>query len=194
MLLNVDLSGKSAVIIGGGTVAYRKLKALLAAGANVCVVAPDVLEEIETLAQNGRLALRYGHYRSCDLEGMFLVVAATDDAGVNRQVAADAALLGKMVCVADAPEAGCFTFPAVLRRDSIEIGVSTGGCCPSLAVELRELLAGLITEEYGAVARRLAREREKLLTEGNSSTYNIQVLRSLARRLISELHERKDNA
>ena len=194
MLLNVNMSGKTAAVIGGGKVACRKVEVLLAAGAGVRVVAPDVLDKIEALAQLGKLAVRYGYYEARDLEGVFLVVAATDDAGVNRQIAVDAGSLGKMVCVADASEAGNCSFPAVLRRGNLEIGLSTGGCCPSLAVELRELVATLITEEYETVVDKLAKEREKLLTEGNTSTYNAQVIRSLARRLISELNERKDTA
>lgn len=194
MLLNVDMSGKPAVVIGGGKVASRKVKALLAAGANVCVVAPAVLEDIGEFAQTGRLQLHYAHYQASDLEGMFLVVAATNDSGVNRQIAEDADSQGRLVSVADDTEVGVCSFPAVLRRGNLEIGVSTGGYCPSLAVELRDFLATLITEEYEAVLRRLAEEREKLLTEGNTSTYNAQVLRSLARRLIYEINERKDNS
>jgi precorrin-2 dehydrogenase/sirohydrochlorin ferrochelatase len=194
MLLNVDMSGKKTVVIGGGKVACRKAKVLLSAGAEVCVVAPDVLEEIEELAQVGKLAVRYAHYRESDLEGAFLVVAATDDAGVNLQVALDAGSQRKMACIADAPEAGDCSFPAILHRGNLEVAVSTAGNCPSLAVELCGFLATLITEEYEAVLSRLAVEREKLLTEGNSSTYNTQVLRSLARRLIYELNERKDTA
>jgi len=194
MLLNVNVSEKTVVVIGGGKVAHRKVEVLLAAGAGVRVVAPDVLDKIEALAQQGKLAVRYGHYEASDLEGMFLVVAATDDAGVNRQIAVDAGSLGKMVCVADPSEAGNCSFPAVLRRGNLEIGFSTGGCCPSLAVELRELVGTLITEEYEAVVNQLTKEREKLLTEGNPSTYNAQAIRSLARRLISELNERKDTA
>jgi len=192
MLLNVDMSGKTAVVIGGGKVACRKAIALLAANAEVVVVAPKVLEEIESFAGAGVLTIRYAVYQESDLDGVFLVVAATDDTVVNNQIAVDAALYGKMVCVVDAPEAGNCSFPALLRRGAIEIGVSTGGGCPSLAVELRDFIDTLISEEYATLADRLAKEREKLLTEGNDSTYNAQVLRSLARRLISELNERKE--
>jgi len=192
MLLNVEMSGKTVLVIGGGKVASRKVRGLLSTGAEVVVVAPEVLEEIESLAGAEGLAIRYAGYQESDMEGMFLVVAATDDAVVNRQIATDAALHGKMVCVADAPETGDCSFPALLRRGAIEIGVSTGGGCPSLAVELRDFIATLISEEYATLADWLTMEREKLLTEGNTSTYNAQVLRSLARRLISELNERKE--
>jgi len=192
VLLNVDMSGKTAVVVGGGKVACRKALVLLEAGAEVLVVAPDLTGEIGNLAKAGSVKVRYGHYQSGDLDGAFLVVAATDSAGVNSQVASDAASLKKLVCVADAAETGNCIFPAVLRRDKLEIGVSTAGGCPALSSELRDLIATLITDEYGGVANRLAKEREKLLTDGNPSTYNTQVLRSLARRLISELNERKD--
>lgn len=192
MLLNVKMSDRKAIIIGGGKVALRKIKTLLAANAELFVVAPDVLEEISALGGGNRLTIRYARYRESDLEGMFLVVAATDDTVVNRQIASDALRLGKIVCVADAPETGNCRFPAVLHRGAIEIGVSTGGGCPPLSVELRDVIAALISEEYGALADQLAKEREKLLTEGNSNTYNEQILRSLAKRLISELNSRKE--
>lgn len=194
MLLNVDMSGKPAVVIGGGKVACRKAKVLLANGAKVRVVSPEIIDEITVLARTGKLAVRQGNYQADDLEGMFLVVAATDDDEVNRQIAVDALSQGRIVCVADAAEFGNCSFPAVLQRGNLEIGVSTGGFCPSLAVELREIVATVITEEHGTIVSRLAAEREKLLTEGNPGTYNVQVLRSLARQLIAELNERKDTA
>ena len=188
------MSGKTAAVIGGGNVAYRKVKALLAAGAELLVVAPEVIDEISRLGKAGRVAVTLRHYQAGDLEGAFLAVAATDDAGVNRQVVEDAGLQGKLICVADAPDAGNCSFPALLRRGSIEVAVSTGGGCPTLAIELRDLIADIITEGYEDVLGQLAEEREKLLTEGNSSTYNARVLRSLTRQLISALNERKDTA
>lgn len=194
MLLNIVISGKKAVVIGGGKVAWRKIRSLLASGAQVSVVAPFILEEISTLAQTGRIQLRQGNYRAADLAGMFLVVAATDDSGVNRQVALDAGSQGIMTCVADDPQLGNCSFPALLCRGNLEIGVSTGGCCPALAAEIRDLVGLVITDEYGAVLDQLAKEREKLLTEGNPSTYNEQVLRPLARRLLAELTESKESS
>lgn len=194
MLLNVDMSGKRAVIIGGGRVARRKAEVLLEAGADVRVVAPELSEELTLLAEAGKLSVRYAHYEECDLDGMFLVVAATNNVEINRQVSNDAGSKKLMVCVADDSESGNFSFPALLHRGNVEIAVSTGGCCPSLAVELRDLIATLITEEYGDIVPELTDEREKLLTAGNSSTYNARVIRSLARRLIVEINERKDNA
>lgn len=189
--LNIDMHARTALVVGGGRVADRKVTGLLATGASVRVVAHAMSAEIARLAAAGAIAARVGSYRADDLEGVFLAVAATDDAAVNRRVAADAQQRGILVAVADAPELGNCTFPAVLRRGDLEIGVATGGRCPAFATLVRDLLAGMIGPEYGAALERVASEREKLLTEANDSTYNNQLVRSLAQRLIAELNSNR---
>lgn len=192
--LNIHMHGKTAVIVGGGKVALRKIHSLLDAGTEVCLVAPEVCPEIAELAAAALISVRLGSYVTTDLDQAFLVVAATNDAETNLAVAADAAKRGILVSVADNPAAGNCTFPAVLRRGNLEIAVSTGGRCPTLAADIRDVIADVIGEDYGPILEHLAAEREKLLTDGSSSTYNKQVLRSLARQLILELTERKDTA
>ncbi|MDU0457577.1 MAG: bifunctional precorrin-2 dehydrogenase/sirohydrochlorin ferrochelatase [Geobacteraceae bacterium] len=192
--LNIDMQGKTALVVGGGKVALRKVRALLASGASLLVVAPEICRELAELAASGAVSVRRGCYVAADLDSAFLAVAATDVAAVNREVAADASERGILVTVADNPLAGDCTFPAVLRRGDLEITVSTGGRCPPLAAEIRDMIAGIVGDEYGAALERLAAEREKLLTDGSASTYNTQVLRSLAGRLIAEIAERKDTA
>lgn len=192
--LNIDMQGKTALVVGGGKVALRKVRALLASGASLLVVAPEICRELAELAASGAVSVRRGCYVAADLDAAFLAVAATDVAAVNREVATDASERGILVTVADNPLAGDCTFPAVLRRGDLEITVSTGGRCPPLAAEIRDMIAGIVGDEYGAALERLAAEREKLLTDGSASTYNTQVLRSLAGRLIAEIAERKDTA
>ena len=190
--LNVRMQGKLAVIAGGGIVALRKLRTLLTAGASVRVVAPAICPEIAALKDSGAIAARVGSYAVSDLDGAFLVIAATDDAQVNRQVCADARERGVLVAVADDPASGSCTFPALLQRGDLEIAVSTGGRCPTFAVDVRDRIAEHIGHEYGRILQQLAEEREKLLTNGSSSTYNTQVLRSLAKRLLAESTEPKE--
>lgn len=190
--LNIDVRGMAVLVAGGGSVAGRKIKVLLDAGAVVKVVAPEITPEISRLAAIGALNVKIECYHDCDLANIFLAVAATSDPQVNRRIAADARLRGILVAVTDAAEIGNCTFPAVLRRGDLEISVSTNGKCPGFAAEIRDMLAGEIGEEYGAVLDTLAAEREKLLTEGSHSTYNNQVLRSRARELLNELTEHKD--
>jgi precorrin-2 dehydrogenase/sirohydrochlorin ferrochelatase len=190
--LNIDVREMTALVAGGGAVAYRKIISLLDAGANVRVVAPEVIPEINRLEVAGAIKVRNECYQASDLTGTFLAVAATNDRQTNRIIAADARQLGILVNVTDSPEAGNCTFPALLRRGDLEISISTNGKCPGFAAEFRDVLANRIGEEYGTILEALSIEREKLLTEGSHSTYNGQVLRSLARELIKELSEHKE--
>ena len=192
LALNIRTHGRLAVVIGGGGVALRKIRTLLKAGASVKVVSVRICPEISVLEDSGAIAVRIGSYAAADLDKAFLVAAATDNPEVNRQVLADAGERGALVTVADNPEMGDCTFPALLQRGDLEIAVSTGGRCPTFAVDVRDRIAEFIGQEYGAILDQLAAEREKLLTNGSSSTYNVAVLRSLARRLIAELTERKE--
>ena len=185
------MNGKQAVIIGGGGVALRKLRTLLAAGAAVRLVATHICPEIATMADSGTVAVRIGSYDARDLDNAFIAVAATDDPLVNGQVAADARERGILVVVADNPAAGDCIFPAILQRGDLEIAVTTGGRCPAFSVYVRDCIAENISSEYGTILDRLAAERDKLLTNGSSGTYNTQVLRSLAARLLAELTELK---
>jgi len=193
LALNVRMQGKLAVIIGGGAVALRKLRTLRRAGAAVKVVALTVCPEIAALRDSGVLTVRSGSYAVSDLDGAFLVIAATDDVRVNGQVCADALERGMLVAVADNPARGNCTFPALLQRGDLEIAVSTGGRCPTFAVDVRDEIAEHIGHKYGTILDQLSAEREKLLTNGSSSTYNTEVLRSLARRLLAELTDHKES-
>ena len=192
LALNIRMHGKLAVIIGGGTVAVRKLRSLVAAGAQVRVVAREICPEINALKESGKVTVRAGSYMASDLDNAFLVVAATDDIIINEKVRCETEKRGIMVALADNPSAGDCTFPAVLQRGDLDIAVSTGGRCPTFAVDVRDQIAGLIGSAYGEILEQLAAEREKLLTNGSSSTYNAAVLRSLSSRLIAEFTERKE--
>ena len=190
--LNIDVRGLTALVVGGGAVAERKIVSLLASGATVNVVAPNLTHELTQLAADGAVLLKSGSYEPCDLNGAFLAVAATDDPETNRRVASDARQRSMLVSVTDSPETGNCTFPALLRRGNLEVGVSTNGTCPGFSAVVRDVIAEVISEEYGALLSILAVEREKLLTEGRHSTYNNQILRSRARELINELNKHKE--
>ncbi len=187
LTLNIDIQDRTALVVGGGAVALRKVKTLLAAGACVRVVAPTLAEGMDALRHSGAIFVRAAAYVPADLDGVFLAVAASDKREVNARVAGDARERGIMVAVADAPRLGNCTFPAILRRGDLEIAVSSGGRCPAFSVQVRDRIAGVIGEEYAVILERLAAEREKLLTEGNGSTYNAQLVRLRTERLMSEL-------
>lgn len=190
--LNIDVRGRTVLVVGGGAVAGRKIRSLLNAEAAVTVVAPVLSPEIARLAAAGTVQVKKCCYQASDLTDVFLAVAATSDPETNRRVAADARQRGVLVAVTDEPGTGNCTFPALLRRGNLEISVSTNGTCPGFAAIVRDRLATVIGEEYGAILATLAAVREKLLTEGSPSTYNNQILRSRARELINELTEHKE--
>ena len=147
----LDLEGRKCLVVGGGTVALEKVRGLLECGARVTVVAPQVAEELLELDVE---LVRRG-YRESDIDGHFLVIAATSTTSLNQRVFAHAEARSLPCNVVDVPELCSFILPAVLRRDPIAIGVSTGGASPALAQRIRDDIADVIGPEHAEVARRL---------------------------------------
>jgi precorrin-2 dehydrogenase/sirohydrochlorin ferrochelatase len=159
----IGLHERSAVVVGGGRVAARKVYGLLAAGARVTVISPDVLPELQTLGQAGRVQIIQRPYQEGDLAGAFLAVVATDDTSVNQAAWQEAMRYGCLVNVVDDPTRSDFIVPAVLRRGELTIAVSTGGASPALARHLRQQLEAWIGPEYGELAELLAELRPTLI-------------------------------
>jgi precorrin-2 dehydrogenase / sirohydrochlorin ferrochelatase len=178
--VNLDLDGRSAVIVGGGAVAARKALRLIAAGARLRVVAPHLDERLAALAAQGSLLHLERGYLPGDLAGAFIAFAATDDPEVNRAVAAEARVRGVLVDVVAAPREGDFTTPALLARGELLITASTGGASPGLARRIISELEPLFGEEFAQSVSLLAQIREKLLTEKGGSAYNGRVFAELA--------------
>lgn len=177
--LAVSVSGRHAVVVGGGRVAARKAPLLLEAGMRLTVVAPKLIPELAAEASAGRLLWLSRAYRADDLEGAFLVVAATNRRAVNRQVARDARRVGALVNVVDAPLEGNCTFPALLRRGGLQVAVSSGGGAPAFAAAVRDELAAQLDDAYADALELISQQREKLLTLGQAHTYNILFIKEL---------------
>lgn len=139
------LEGRLGVVIGGGSVARGKVERLLEAGARVRVVSPEAGEAIERLAQQGRIEWRRREYRTGDLDGAAVAIAATGVPAVNASVYAEAQERGLPVNAVDDVEHCTFTAPAILRNGDLVVAVSTEGKAPALAVRIRDRLA----EAYG---------------------------------------------
>ena len=178
--INLDLSGRCVVIVGGGAVAARKALRLIDAGARLRVVSPCLEERLAGLAAAGDLEHLERNYRHGDLEGALLAFAATDEAEVNRAVAAEARERGILVDVVAAPREGDFTTPALLCRGDLLVTASTGGASPGLARRIISELEPLFGAEYAQSVSLLAQLREKLLTEKGGSAYNERVFARLA--------------
>jgi len=156
------LTGRPCLVVGGGPVAEQKVRALLRAGASVTVLSPDLTDELSTQAASSRIRHLQRSYVSGDLSGYRVVVAATDDDAIQRQVAAEAATAGVLVNVVDRPELCDFIVPSILERGDLLIAVSTCGQSPTLARRIREELEGRFGPPYAQALVVLGRLREHL--------------------------------
>ncbi len=164
--VNLVLDGRLCLVVGGGKIALRKVEGLRACGGRVRVVAPAVVPEL--LRLDG-VAVDQRPWRPEDLDGMWLVIAATDDPAVNRAVYDAGQRAGVWVNGADDPANCSFTLPSVVRRGDLQIAVSTGGRSPALATWLRRRLEGQIGPEYSTLLDLLAGERDTLKAAGRST-------------------------
>lgn len=160
--LFADLRDRAVLVVGGGAVALRKAEALLAAGASVRLGAPTLVPGLRALAASRRIVHVAGRFEPCWLDPVFLVVAATGDAVVNRAVADAARERRLLVNVVDDAELSSFHVPARVERGALQVAISSGGGAPMLARRLREQLERQLDESLGPLADLLTRQRERI--------------------------------
>lgn len=155
-----QLDQKPCLVVGGGAVALRKASLLAKAGARLTVVAPAVVDALQTLAADSGGEVRRRAYGEADLAGQFLVIAATDDQVLNKQVSDDAHRRQLPVNVVDDPALCSFILPAIIDRSPIVVAVSSGGASPVLARLLRARIESLVPAAYGRLAALVAGFRD----------------------------------
>lgn len=170
--LNVQLAGKRCVVIGGGHVALRKVLGLLACKAWVTLISPHVHERLADLALAGEIQLHLRPFAPGDLAGAFLVFAATDNPGVQEQVAAEAVQEDVLLNIADMPERCGFHVPAQVRRGGLLLTVSTGGASPAMSKMIRRQLEDQFDDAYDKVVSLLARVRREVVGPATDSEAN----------------------
>jgi len=158
----VDLAGRPTVVAGGGRVAERKVRGLLAAGATVRLVSPEVTPGLAGLAARNEIVVEARPWRRGDLAGAVLAVAATDDPAVNAGVTEEGRSAGVLVNRVDEPDSGGFTVPAVLRRGDLTVAVATSGRTPGLAGALRRRLEEVFGPEWAELVELFAADRGSL--------------------------------
>jgi precorrin-2 dehydrogenase/sirohydrochlorin ferrochelatase len=165
--VNLDIKDRDCLVVGGGGVGTRKVITLLDCGARVTVVSPDPTPQLKKLAAKGSVQLKERAYRSGDMDKMFLVIGATDDENLNRQISTDAAKARILCNIADRPEVCNFILPAIVRRGDLTITISTSGKSPALAKRLRLDLEKQFGEEYADFLRLMGAIRDKLLSQAH---------------------------
>ncbi len=161
----VNLQERACVVVGGGSVAERKVGALLGCQARVTVISPTLTPELRRWAEAGKLTHVARSYRDGDLEGAFLCIAATDDRAVNEQIWREGDARGVLVSTVDDASRSHFIMPAVVRRGDLTIAISTGGLNPALAARIKEEVASLFGPEYGELLQILGDLRPRLIAE-----------------------------
>ncbi len=160
----VNMNGKSAVIIGGGEVAARKVSDLLEAGALVKVISPEFHDEIIKTADlySDRVSLVKRKYVKNDLEGAFLVFSATNDSAVNAEVFREAEERGILINAVDDPPNCSFYVPSFVRKGDLLFALSTSGASPAMAARLRREIEKHIPEDIDLILEKLKSARTLL--------------------------------
>lgn len=151
--LFLTLRGRRALVVGGGEMAARKAELLLAAGAHVSLVADTVNGEIAQLIAEARLSWAGRTFETSELDGVALVIVATDDDSLQARVAAAAESRCLPVNVVDRPALSSFIMPAIVDRAPITIAISTGGAAPALARRIRAEIERALPAALGRLAR-----------------------------------------
>jgi precorrin-2 dehydrogenase/sirohydrochlorin ferrochelatase len=146
------LRGRRCLVVGGGEVGLEKVEGLLTCDAAVTLVAPAAHDELVRLAAEGSIVWQRRGYQRADLEGSFLVIAATDDSEVNIGVHEDAEARAMLVNVVDVPPLCNFILPAIVRSGPLAIAISTAGASPALAKRMKREIAEQFGEDYARLA------------------------------------------
>ena len=185
--LFLDLSGRRCLVVGGGTVAERKVKVLLGCGARVSVVAPRVTKGLRRLAETKGVKLIERVFRDADVGRAALVFAATNERAVNEKVREAACGRGILVNVADSPDLCDFITPSLVRRGPVIIAISTSGLLPMLAKKLRKEIVERLPREYAQYAKKVGGLRRLLAEQVADRKTRQDILGEISRMDVSEV-------
>jgi precorrin-2 dehydrogenase/sirohydrochlorin ferrochelatase len=177
----LKLAGRPCLVAGAGSIAESKIESLIEADGKVRVVAPKATSQIRYWAEKKRIEWIARDWEQGDLDGMFLVIAATSSTEVHQRIFEEATRRGVLCNVVDVPGLCDFYYPAVVQRGALQIAISTAGLSPALAQRLRKELEHQFGAEYKAWLEELGKERDKLF----SVTLNPEERKRLLHDLVS---------
>jgi precorrin-2 dehydrogenase/sirohydrochlorin ferrochelatase len=184
----LKLAGRPCLVVGAGSVGTPKIEGLVAASADVTVVAPHATDLVRAWAGDEKLLWHPRGFEPCDLDGVFLVVVATSSAALNDLVFREAQRRGVLANVVDDPPRCDFYYPAVVRRGAFQIAISTDGKSPALAQRLRRQFEREFGPIYEDWVEELGRERQRLFAQPMNPDERKQLLHSLASRVSFEAY------
>lgn len=182
--LFIDLKGKRCVIIGAGRVAERKIETLLEFSTDILVISPETTERIQQLKWEDKLVVIKKRYSEEDIEGAFMVIAATSDSKVNEKIYCDAVKRNIFVNVVDNPERCTFIFPSVVKRGELVVGISTSGSYPVLSKKIREKINSVLPKKLGSMVQTLKECRKRAEQQIPDSCNRKELLDKIADEII----------
>jgi precorrin-2 dehydrogenase/sirohydrochlorin ferrochelatase len=185
----LKLDGRRCLVVGAGEIAESKIQSLLGADARVTVVAPKAKPAITVLARAGRIIWHEREFLPVDLDGVFLVVAATDTPEVNATVYREARQRSVLCNAVDDPPNCDFYFPSIVKRGDLQIAISTAGESPALAQQLRQDIDTQLPQDLGPWLTSLGELRREVLAAVPAGDGRKLLLHELARRSVCELEE-----
>lgn len=200
--VNLRLEGRRCMVVGGGSVAERKVESLLQAGALVTVISPDLTPVLKDRVVRAEIEWSQRGFAAGDLTDAFIVIGATNDSEVNRAVAAEARQRGALVNIVDTPALCDFTVPAQVQRGDLVLTVSTNGKSPVFSRRIREEMEELYGPEYGQflilVSRLRADIKQKLAGSGERELFwrealDREIMNFLRQGMLEEAEERLQN-
>jgi len=177
--VNLNITDKKCVIVGGGEVAERKTERLLECGARVTVVSRSLTQKLKNMINASNISYIDTDYKRETLLGAYMVIGATDDEAVNGQISRDALSMNILVNIVDDPEKCNFILPALVQQGDLLIAISTGGKSPALARKIREELQRHYGPEYQILLEIMGALREEILARGRAPQENKTVFMNL---------------
>lgn len=159
--INLDVAGKRCVVVGGGNVAFRKIRGLLEAGAQVKVIAPKICADVDELFKRGEISWTRENFSPDLLDDEFILIAATDNPEVNR-LATEAARSKKILANVVDADGGNFNVPSRIRRGDLLLTISTGANSPAFAKFVRRMLEAELGDNFDAGLQLIARYRQEV--------------------------------
>jgi precorrin-2 dehydrogenase/sirohydrochlorin ferrochelatase len=192
----LSLHDKVCLIVGGGTVGERKTKGLLGSGASIRIVAEKLTRWLETECRDGRVTLIGSSYQATHLNDVDIVFAATNDAELNRRIAADARGRRLLCNMATDPELGSFIVPSVFQKGPLSVAISTAGLSPATARNIRKTLENQFGPEWALSLTLIGLLRSAIQSEQLEDSESQRLFRALAALPLPEWikEERRDRA
>jgi precorrin-2 dehydrogenase/sirohydrochlorin ferrochelatase len=175
----VDLKDRKVLVVGGGSVAGRKIDTLLEYGAVVNLVSFELSDSLKDYIESGKIIYHGKEFREDLLSGMFLVIAATDDPDLNHRISEAAEKINMLINAVDQPADCNFIVPSIVSRGDLTIAISTSGKSPALAKKIRKELTDHFGDEYDLFLKLMGRIRKQVLGEGGTQKENSRIFKKI---------------